>query len=117
MFSRISKPEFPRPEKRRESWQNLNGRWDFRLFPAGSEEQEAAFAVSRTEYDRKIVVPFSWVSPLSEIQEDVAGVGWYRRTTTHQRKERLFLCFGAADYRTDVYVNGLPAGTHQGGYT
>ena len=117
MFSRIPKPEFPRPEKRRESWQNLNGRWDFRLFPAGSEEQEAAFAVSRTEYDLKIVVPFSWVSPLSEIQEDVAGVGWYRRTTTHQRKERLFLCFGAADYRTDVYVNGLPAGTHQGGYT
>ena len=113
MFS-IPKPEFPRPEKERLSWLNLNGSWDFALFPAGSEEKEAAF--DRKSYDRTIQVPFSWVSPLSGVCEDVAGIGWYRRSVEYAPKGRLFLCFGAVDYTADVYVNGQKAGSHQGGY-
>ena len=115
MFS-IPKPEFPRPEKERLSWLNLNGSWDFALFPAGSEESEKSFSIQRQSYDRKIQVPFSWVSPLSEVCENVAGIGWYRRSVNFAPKGRLFLCFGAVDYFADVYVNGQKAGSHEGGY-
>ncbi|HIV27685.1 MAG TPA: glycoside hydrolase family 2 [Candidatus Ornithocaccomicrobium faecavium] len=113
----IPKPEFPRPEKRRENWLNLNGQWDFRLFPAGAEEAEKSFAANRSAYDRAIAVPFSWVCPLSGVEEDVAGIGWYRRAVSYQKKNRLFLCFGAVDYKADVYINGTHAGSHQGGYS
>ena len=41
----IPKPEFPRPEKQRENWLNLNGQWDFQLFAKGNEEAEKAFAI------------------------------------------------------------------------
>ena len=81
----IPKPEFPRPEKRRENWLNLNGQWDFRLFPAGAEEAEKSFAANRSAYDREIAVPFSWVCPLSGVEEDVAGIGWYRRAVSEEK--------------------------------
>ena len=42
----IPKPEFPRPEKRRENWLNLNGSWDFQLFAKESEEQENYYTIS-----------------------------------------------------------------------
>ena len=113
----IPKPEFPRPEKRRENWLNLNGTWDFRLFPAGQEEAEKAFAPARETYDRQITVPFSWVSGLSGVGENVAGIGWYRREIEYVKQNRLFLCFGAVDYTCDVYVNGQHAGSHLGGYS
>ena len=100
----IPKPEFPRPEKRRESWLNLNGSWEFQLFAQGTEEQEKNIASRRTQYDRTIQVPFSWVCPLSGVQENVAGIGWYRRTVEFAPKGRLFLCFGAVDYKADVYA-------------
>lgn len=113
----IPKPEFPRPEKRRESWLNLNGSWQFELFAAGQEENERQFAASRMQYGRTIQVPFSWVCPLSGVKENVAGIGWYRRTVEYPKRNRLFLCFGAVDYVADVYVNGQHATTHQGGYS
>lgn len=81
----IPKPEFPRPERQRGRWLNLNGSWDFRLFPEGTEAEERIFAQDRAEYDRTIVVPFTWTCPLSEVEEDVAGIGWYRRTVRLRR--------------------------------
>ncbi|MGI6174461.1 MAG: glycoside hydrolase family 2 protein [Christensenellales bacterium] len=113
----IPKPEFPRPDKQRDAWMNLNGQWDFRLFPAGREDAEKAFAKNRAEYDREIAVPFSWVAPLSGVAENVAGIGWYRRSVRYEKKGLLFLCFGAVDYICDVYVNGKCAGRHVGGYS
>lgn len=113
----IPKPEFPRHEKERKNWLNLNGTWDFQLFKAGQEQDETLFAQSRTCFDRSIQVPFSWVSPLSGVQENAAGIGWYRREVVFETKERVFLCFGAVDYKADVYVNGTQAGSHQGGYS
>ncbi len=112
----IPKPEFPRPEKRRENWLNLNGKWDFQLFAAGNEAAEQHFAQNREQYNRSIQVPFSWVSPLSEVSENVAGIGWYRRAVSYQPKGRLFLCFGAVDYLADVYVNAQKVKSHRGGY-
>ncbi|MDO4739122.1 MAG: glycoside hydrolase family 2 TIM barrel-domain containing protein [Eubacteriales bacterium] len=113
----IPKPEFPRPERERKHWLNLNGEWQFALFAEGSEAAEQAFAAARDSYDRTITVPFSWVSPLSGVAENAAGIGWYKKSVTFAAPERLFLCFGAVDYLADVYINGTHACTHQGGYS
>ena len=106
----IPKMEFPRPDRQRGDWLNLNGQWEFKLLPdgVGSDAPEG--------FDRQITVPFSWVSPLSGVAENVKGVGWYRRTVSFPVRGRLFLCFGAVDYISDVYVNGKHLCHHQGGY-
>ena len=106
----IPKHEFPRPDRERASWLNLNGEWEFKLLPHGKGED------TPEGFDRKITVPYSWVCPLSGVEEDVPGVGWYRRTVSFKKKGRLFLCFGGVDYIADVYVNGQFAARHQGGY-
>ncbi|NLG25475.1 MAG: glycoside hydrolase family 2 [Clostridiales bacterium] len=111
------RPEFPNPQMERSTWKNLNGQWQFRLFPAGEESGEAAFAQARGDYDRTITVPFSWAAPLSGVADDRPGVGWYRRAVEFDGSGRVFLCFGAVDYRCDAYVNGVCVGSHEGGYT
>ena len=45
---------------------------------------------------------------------------WYKRTfelPDAMRGRRVFLRFGAVDYRCQAYVNGERAGEHTGGYT
>ncbi|MFQ6133433.1 MAG: glycoside hydrolase family 2 protein [Armatimonadota bacterium] len=49
-------------------------------------------------------------------------IGWYRRTFEAPQDwlsagKRVILHFGAADFLTKVWVNGEPAGEHEGGYT
>ena len=112
----IPKPEFPRPERQRHDWQNLNGEWDFCLFPEGNEKAEAAFAAGERDYDSRITVPFSWAAPLSGVQKNEPGIGWYRREAEFAFDGRVFLCFGAVDYDTLVLINGEEAGRHTGGY-
>ncbi|TYP78231.1 glycoside hydrolase family 2 protein [Paenibacillus methanolicus] len=113
------RPEFPRPDWQRADWHNLNGAWAFRFDPQ-DEGSGASWQVSPTAaFDREIMVPFSWASPLSGIGENTAGIGWYRRTVDWQPKQRdsrLFLRFGAVDYTAEAWVNGVFAGVHHGGY-
>src|SRR6185312_2998868 len=47
------------------------------------------------------------------------GLVWFQRHfTTHvQPGSRVFLRFGAVDYRADVYLNGRFVGEHEGGFT
>jgi beta-glucuronidase len=47
------------------------------------------------------------------------GVVWYKRTFefTHTSGTRTYLYFGAGNYKTSVYVNGLLIGEHEGGHT
>ena len=113
----IPKPEFPRPEFERKKWQNLNGDWEFYLFPVGSEKQERDFSQARESYLTHITVPFSWSCPLSGVEQDATGVGWYRRRVNFTPDGSVFLCFGAVDYGCDVFINGQHAGNHNGGYT
>lgn len=47
------------------------------------------------------------------------GSIWYKRDFTCSKPEgkKLYLYFGAANYVTDVYLNGEPLGHHEGGFT
>ena len=73
------------------------------------------------EFTSRILVPFSWASPLSEITLPKLNIGWYSRSSTVGRDEgwkgkNVFLIFGASDFRTKVWINGQFAGEHKGGY-
>ena len=106
----IPKIEFPRPDRQRGDWKNLNGEWEFRLVQEGEDEHAIE------GFDSIITVPFSWSSPLSGIGKNVKGIGWYKKMVEFDAKGKTFLCIGAADYITDVYVNGQHVCHHQGGY-
>ena len=47
------------------------------------------------------------------------GTVWYKKSFDYDLKEnrRLFVCFGAVNYRADVYLNGTKLGIHEGGFT
>ena len=61
----------------------------------------------------------SWNAQFEDLR-DYAGVGWYRVTITLPQplpSTRELIHFGAVDYFTEVWVNGIRLGEHEGGYT
>ena len=104
--------EYPRPQLVRESYYNLNGLWDYAI---------TASDACPSAWDGNILVPFSPEAPLSGVSRALkpGQVLWYRRTLPFGKQDgrRMLLHFGAADQRAWVYVNGLLAGAHTGGYT
>jgi hypothetical protein len=107
--------EYPRPQLVRERWLNLNGLWDYAITPLG------AAAPAPAAYDGKIRVPYPLESTLSGVGRSLAPHQrlWYRRTfavPAEWRGMRVVLHFGAVDYDCHLFVNGAPAGAHQGGF-
>jgi Glycosyl hydrolases family 2, sugar binding domain/Glycosyl hydrolases family 2/Glycosyl hydrolases family 2, TIM barrel domain len=114
----IPLPEHPRPDFQRAEWLNLNGRWRF-AFDAKDQGERLGWTAGSLPGDRQILVPFSWGAPLSGVP-DSADVGWYARDITVPpawRGKRVFVVFGACDWRTTVWLDGKKLGEHQGGYT
>ena len=111
----LPRAEHPRPDLKRKNWLNLNGAWDFRLFPLSEDESERCF--DRNSYNESITVPFSWAAPASGIGRDVPGTGWYRRSAIFNYTDRLFIIIGGCDYEAEMYINGTLIAAHTGGYT
>lgn len=106
-------PEYPRPMMVRPDWQNLNGLWQYAITPKGEKAPE--------NYDGDILVPFCIESALSGVQKEVGAdnVLWYSKSFSVPSKwknGRVLLHFGAVDWMTDVWVNGVKVGSHTGGY-
>ena len=105
--------EYPRPQMKREEWKNLNGLWDYAILPILEQPPET--------WHGQILVPYPVESALSGVKKQVPENNnlWYRRTFTVPdgwSDQRVLLHFGAVDWKTRVWVNGKPVGTHQGGY-
>ena len=119
----IPKPEHPRPDARRPFWANLNGSWQFRFDGNDQGAREGWEKSDAPGFDRTIFVPFPWESELSGIQQikDAPKIGWYRRQFAVPKnfpiKHRVWLRFGAVDWRADVWINGRKVAVHEGGYT
>ena len=102
---------YPRPQFKRNSYLNLNGRWDFAVSTGKRFPQ----------YDKTILVPFCPESLLSGIHahygEDTFL--YYRRELTLPKdfnRGRVLLHFGAVDQVAEVYLNRRIVGKHTGGY-
>lgn len=111
-----SSPEYPRPDFRRTHWANLNGAWQFAF------DRDARWgSPDQPTWDRTINVPFSPETPASGVNDQgLYCAVWYRLTFAApelQPGQRLRLHFGAIDYAATVWINGVKASEHQGGYT
>lgn len=106
--------EYPRPQLRRQQWQNLNGNWDYAITPVDRHEPPG-------QWVGKILVPYCLESKLGGVQRllDATEALWYRRnfSVSTGARTRQLLNFEAVDYRCEVYVNGNSVGKHQGGNT
>ena len=109
---------YPRPDFERSEWMSLNGAWHFAFDEAGLFS--AAEPRQPEEMPLTIEVPYVYQCALSGInsQEEHPAV-WYCRSfeVPETFADRIFLCFGAVDWRCEVWVNDLYAGGHEGGYT
>ena len=66
----------------------------------------------------RVSLPGSWNRRLSELRH-YEGLMWYQRTFVNEvpAGRRAFLRFEAVNYKALVYLNGKPAGQHEGGFT
>lgn len=118
---KIYRTEYPRPQFKREdsSWINLNGEWDFDI-DYGFTGLERGLL--ENPLPKKINVPFCPESKLSGIEHpDYLWSVWYKKKFKtpdgfNPGKERLILRFGAVDYISDTWLNGIKLGSHRGGY-
>lgn len=112
----IFSEQHPRPQLQRDGWEFVDGDWDFALDP------DAVWSLpEEVHWDRTITVPFAPETVRSGIGFDgFLRACWYRRSFSAsplREGERLFLNFGAVDYAASVWIDGVRAGSHEGGYT
>ena len=101
---------YPRPSLKRDSFLNLNGKWDFKVY---LKENKI--------YNGKILVPMPPESHASGVNKrfDKNAVLVYETTfkiTENFLNDNIILHFGAVDNICEVYVNNKRVGEHIGGY-
>lgn len=104
--------EYPRPQMVRDSYLNLNGYWEYAI----NFEKKAP-----VKYDGKILVPFSPEAFLSGVHRQTRPDEYLHYKTQFTLPEgflrkRVLLHFGAVDQICEVFLNGSPVGSHEGGY-
>ena len=76
----------------------------------------------RIEYEfiaaNNLLVPGDWNTQREKLYY-YEGTVWYKKDFDYPpaKDRRCFVYFGAANYITDVYCNGVKVGDHEGGYT
>ncbi len=121
---------------------SLNGNWqyivdpyetgfyDYRFQERRENDREAYWNsdVPDNKTDRKehgysdkytLRVPGDWNSQAGKFLY-YEGTVWYKRSFNYKIKnisDKLFLYFGAVNYKADVYLNGKKLGSHKGGFT
>ena len=106
-------PEYPRPQMVRDQWINLNGLWDYAITPVTE--------IVPGTYQGKILVPFPVESALSGVRKTVGpdNILWYRTKfliPSAMKGKNILLHFGAIDWESSIYINGIRLGVHKGGY-
>ncbi len=102
--------EYPRPQLARDSYLNLNGKWDFLI----KNKNEI-------KYNGKILVPFCVESRLSGVERDVkkGDILIYQRHFEIESgflSDKTILHIGACDQYAKVFINENFVGENYGGY-
>lgn len=108
-------PDHPRPQLKREKWQNLNGIWTYQ--PANG--LGAADNPPKGTFANEILIPSCVESAISGIQEQNVTYMWFEtsfKVDSDWKGDKVLLHFEAVDYQATVYINGELAGTNTGGY-
>ncbi len=108
-----------------------NGYYDYRYQPFDANPNPGGgYFLDRKPENRWDLIEYSfdqastlWVPGDWNSQDDrllyYEGTIWYRKLFDYEKKSdnRVFVHFGAANYETDVYLNGKKLGKHIGGFT
>ena len=104
-------PEYPRPALRRDSFESLNGLWQFAITKSAQLPRQ---------WEGDILVPYSPETRASGVGRTLQPGEWlhYHRSFAPPAGSggRVLLHFGAVDYVCAVQVNGHLVGGHRGGY-
>ncbi len=109
------------------------GYYNYRLEPYDQEKEpsNSAFFKNYHAQDKSELVEYDFdKSPSMAIPGDwntqkenlfyYEGTVWFKRSFDYQKQNasnRVFVYFGAVNYKADVYLNGRKLGTHEGGFT
>lgn len=104
--------EYPRPNMLRSEWINLNGLWDLWILDRSTDQNY---------FSGKILVPFPVESALSGVGKkvDPHHILKYKKRFSIPKEwagKRVLLHFGAIDYSSEIFINGVQAAWHYGGY-
>ncbi len=124
---------------------SLNGKWNYIIdpyetgyydyrymaFDEKTNPGNGAFFLDKKSTDKTELIEYSfdasptlWVPGDWNSQDDkllyYEGTIWYRRLFDYKKSgsdNRVFVHFGAANYESDIYLNGKKLGKHIGGFT
>lgn len=109
--------------------QSLNGKWEAiidlynqgyknKIYLNKKPEGKTDFYEYSFENGLRLNVPSDWNSQMPELKY-YEGTVWYARKfdTKKEANKRLFLYFGAVNYRCRIFLNGQEIGKHEGGFT
>ncbi len=121
-MTQLPRPEYPRPQFRRDDWLNLNGTWTY-VFDFGKSGHQRDFrnasGFADGPYGGEIMVPFAPESALSGVAHtDFIEAMWYHRrleVPVDWNGRRILLHFGAVDYECEAFIDGISVGRHWGG--
>ena len=108
-----------RPQLNNYRWVfDQSGIWDFKFDPQNIGEKENWF--NGFETDLELSVPGNWNE---QVQEDgimdYVGAAWYSKDILipeYVAFQKVWLWIGSADFYTKVWINGISAGEHLGGF-
>ncbi len=100
--------------------QNLNSSWEFIKSDINVKDAAKDEPISNTKW-KKVTIPHTWNN--LDVQSGgnyYTGTGCYRRelfVDNNMKGKRFFLRFEGVGQVAEVYVNGIPVGTHKGAYS
>ena len=100
---------------------DLNGTWEFRLDPQSQGDTERWYS-QQARFTDSIQVPGCWQAQgfgtrSGILRNDYSGPAWYRKAVeipASWRNRRVTIRIGGALRIVELFVNGVPAGTHDG---
>ncbi len=107
---------------------SLNGDWQVIIDPTDNGEWRKVWKdpvpLKKTDFfeygfnkKNTLRVPGDFNSQLPELKF-IEGTVWYKKSFNYSKNsKRLFLYFGAANYKAKVFLNGKFIGEHEGGFT
>lgn len=110
-----------------------NGFYNYRLdaFDEMDEPNRAGYFTDSKQIDKTELLEYDWdTSPILRVPGDwnhqverygiYEGTMWYRKKFEYKKEKegnRIFLHFGAVNYHSHIYLNGVKLGEHIGGFT
>lgn len=116
-MKKITFNECPRPQFVRESYEILDGVWDFTFDKENLGEVKGYQSGFEKEHD--ILVPFVYQTKSSGINiQTRCDYVWYQRKINVKKEvgKRVILHLEGSDYVTKIFVNGKFVGEETGGY-